>query len=267
MTVSFTPPLRGLILDMDGVLWRANQPIGSLEVIFERINNLGYHFILATNNATLSPQMYQEKLASFNVKVELDQVINSAMAVTFALCQKFPSGGPVYIIGETGLEKVLNHSGFYRQDDGNVLAVVAGLDRKITYQKLSHATLLIRAGIPFFGTNPDRTYPSPEGLTPGAGSILAAIQAATDVTPLIGGKPGRFMFDLALERLGTLPEETLSIGDRLDTDILGAQQVGCRTGLVLSGITTPAEASAWNPPPDLICDDLTALVSQLVPVM
>jgi 4-nitrophenyl phosphatase len=140
------------------------------------------------------------------------------------------------------------------------------LDRKITYQKLSHATLLIRSGVPFYGTNPDKTYPSPEGLTPGAGSILAAIQTATDVVPVIGGKPGRFMFDLALETLGTLPAETLSIGDRLDTDILGAQQAGCRTALVLSGITTSQEAAAWSPSPDIIVEDLSSLVNLLDPV-
>jgi 4-nitrophenyl phosphatase len=251
---------------MDGVLWRASQPIGSLDLVFERIRTLGYRTILATNNATLSPQMYLEKLAGFNVELELNQIINSAMAVVYALRQQYPSGGPVYIIGETGLEKVLNQSGFYQQDDGQVLAVVAGLDRKITYQKLSHAALLIRSGIPFYGTNPDRTYPSPEGLTPGAGAILAAIETATDTAPRIGGKPGHFMFDLALERLGLTPPEVLSIGDRLDTDILGAQQVGCRTGLVLSGITTPSEAAAWRPQPDFICDDLTSLVLQLPPV-
>lgn len=263
---SFDPPLRALILDMDGVLWRANEPIGSLEETFNRILSLGYKFVMATNNSAMSPQMYVEKLANFKVKVSPGQVINSAMSVTYALCERFPSGGPVYIVGEAGLEQVLNQSGFFQETSGSVLAVVAGLDRKITYQKLTRATLLIRSGVPFYGTNPDKTYPSPDGLIPGAGALLAAIETASGAAPIIGGKPGRFMFDLALERLGTTAAETLSIGDRLDTDVLGAQQAGIRTALVLSGITSLQEAQAWKPAPDWVCEDLPALAARLAPV-
>lgn len=263
---SFDPPLRALILDMDGVLWRANEPIGSLEETFNRILSLGYKFVMATNNSAMSPQMYVEKLANFKVKVSPGQVINSAMSVAYALCERFPSGGPVYIVGEAGLEQVLNQSGFFQETSGSVLAVVAGLDRKITYQKLTRATLLIRSGVPFYGTNPDKTYPSPDGLIPGAGALLAAIETASGAAPIIGGKPGRFMFDLALERLGTTAAETLSIGDRLDTDVLGAQQAGIRTALVLSGITSLQEAQAWKPAPDWVCEDLPALAARLAPV-
>ncbi len=112
----------------------------------------------------------------------------------------------------------------------------------MTYQKLSRATLHIRAGAPFYGTNPDKTFPTPQGLVPGAGSILAAIEAATDVKPIIIGKPQPAMMYMALEKLGTLPEETLVVGDRLETDIAAGQAAGCKTALVLSGVSTKQQA-------------------------
>jgi 4-nitrophenyl phosphatase len=140
--------------------------------------------------------------------------------------------------------------------------VVAGMDRKLTYDKLRRATLLIRAGAPFIGTNPDKTFPVPEGLIPGAGSILAALETATGVTPLIMGKPSPAMYEVALMRLGTSPAETLVIGDRLETDIEGAQKIGCRTGLVLSGVTTAVQARLWKPQPDIIAENLESIVKR-----
>jgi 4-nitrophenyl phosphatase len=101
-----------------------------------------------------------------------------------------------------------------------------GMDMQLTYEKLKIATLRIRAGADFIGTNGDRTFPVPEGLVPGNGSLLAAVQTATDVDPVMIGKPGKFMYDVALQRLGTTAQQTLMIGDRLETDILGALQAG-----------------------------------------
>ena len=110
----------------------------------------------------------------------------------------------------------------------------------------------IRSGVPFYATNPDRTFPTPEGFIPGAGAILAALEAATDVEPIIAGKPSPTLYEFALEKLGTQPEETLAVGDRLETDILGGQRAGLRTALVLSGVTTREEGLAWTPKIDLI---------------
>jgi len=260
MIQSFQPPIRGVILDLDGVLWRGSEPIGDLPRIFDRLRELQMQFILATNNATLSVEMYQEKLRLFGVAISVKQIINSAQALAFGLSQLYPQGGPVYMIGEAGLQIALSERGFVHSEDGQALAVVVGLDRGITYDKIRRASLLIRQGTPFWGTNPDRTFPAPEGLIPGAGSLLAAIETATDVAPVIAGKPSRPMFDLALERLGTSPLETLMIGDRLETDIEGAHQVGCRAALVLTGVTTLEQALRWNPPPDCIAPDLTTLL-------
>jgi 4-nitrophenyl phosphatase len=135
-----------------------------------------------------------------------------------------------------------------------------GIDRNITFQKAAEATLLVRRGIPFYVTNTDKTFPTPRGEIPGAGSWISIITTATDVQPIVAGKPFPFLMNLSLEKLGTKAEETLVVGDRLETDIAAGQAVGCPTALVLSGVSTKAQAEAWTPKIDLIAADLATLI-------
>jgi 4-nitrophenyl phosphatase len=253
---------KALILDMDGVLWRGEQPIGDLPVTFAEIKRRGLKVAMATNNSTLDADQYVEKLAGFGVQVERWQIINSSEATAIYLKHRFPNGGPVFAIGEDGLFNSLKKYGFYPGEE-NVLAVIVGMDRQLTYSKLNQANKLIRSGAAFIGTNADRTFPTPGGLAPGAGAILSALETASYVKPFVVGKPAPEMYRVALERLGTTPEQTLVVGDRLETDIAGAQELGCPTGLVLSGVTTQQQAWAWQPAPDLIAVDLTDLLHQL----
>jgi len=254
--------IRGIILDMDGVLWRGDEPLLDLPAFFHEAGELDLKVVLATNNATRSVSQYLEKLGRYGAQLEPQQIVNSSMSAAFYLAGKHHSGGPVYIVGEPGLHDTLAEKGFYHAEE-NVLAVVAGLDRHLSYPKLSKACQLIRAGAKFVGTNPDVTYPSPHGLTPGAGSILAFIEAGSGVKPLITGKPEAFMFNLAISRLGSDHQTTLAVGDRLDTDILGGQRAGCRTAAVLSGVSTAQEIAAWSPSPDLVLDNLASLLPQI----
>lgn len=253
--------LKAIILDMDGVLWLDKQPIGDLAAIFTRIADLGLKVVLATNNGTKNVKEYQEKLIGFGVFLEDWQIINSAMASGFFLQSRFPQGGKVYVVGSPSLKDTLQSYGFEIAEEGEpVQVVVAGLDRQISYDKLRNATIQIYHGALFIGTNPDRTFPSPEGLVPGAGSILAAIEAATYTTPVIVGKPSPLLYDLALERLGTNPQQTIAIGDRYDTDIIGGIHAGIKTALLLSGVEDASKSSRWVPAPDLIAQDLTELL-------
>ncbi len=254
--------LRALLLDMDGVLWRGDQPLGDLPRLFRHIETLGLNVALVTNNATRTPAQYVDKLKHFGVTFPEERIFGSAQAAVAALRQRFPNGAEVYLVGEEGLAQAVEQAGF-RLGADNAQAVVVALDRGLTYDKLRQATLLIRRGALFIGTNPDRTYPTPEGLVPGAGALLAAIEAATDTTPWVVGKPAPLLFQLAMERLGVQPEETLVVGDRLETDILGGQRAGCATALVLSGVTDEAQAKAASIQPDLIAPDLTHLLSWL----
>jgi 4-nitrophenyl phosphatase len=255
--------VRGLILDMDGVLWKDHEPIGNLPSIFERIKRLGLQVILATNNATKDVKDYLNKLQEFDVKLDSWQVINSSMAAVSFLKRSFPQPGPVYVVGMDGLKRTLSEAGFIHHEQGDVLAVVVGMDRTLTYDKLRRATLLIRTGVPFIGTNPDRSFPTPEGLAPGAGAILAAIQTASDIAPIICGKPEPELYQLALNRFNLPPQAVLAVGDRLETDILGGQNIGCRTAVVLSGVTTLHAVSSWQPSPDIIADNLASVISVL----
>jgi 4-nitrophenyl phosphatase len=254
-------PIKGLISDMDGVLWLDAQAIGDLPAIFAKISSLDLRITLATNNATRTPEQYLNKLAGFGVTLESHQIVNSALAVAHYLKNHYPSEG-VYIVGEQALCDVLGAAG-YPHDEIKPIAVIGSLDREISYEKLKQATRLIRAGLPFIGTNPDQTLPTPNGLVPGAGMILAALEAASGVKPLILGKPSPEMYKIALERMRLAPCETLVIGDRLETDIAGAQQIGCQSALVLSGVTTRAAADAWQPQPDWVVQDLQQLLHQI----
>jgi 4-nitrophenyl phosphatase len=255
--------IKSLIIDMDGVLWRDSSPIGNLSSIFRRIRERGWKFVFATNNGTKSPEQYMEKLAEFGVDVEPWQIVTSALGVAQMLKTRFPSGGQVYVIGEEGIKIALRDQGFESatiQKAGDSIAVVMGIDRGISFEKMSEAALLVRSGVPFYATNTDKSFPTPRGEVPGAGAWISVIVTATGVEPIIAGKPYPFLMEMALERLGTKKEETLVIGDRLETDIAAGQAVGCPTALVLSGVTTRERAEMWTPAPTLIADDLEAIV-------
>jgi len=255
------PNLKAIILDMDGVLWRDKEPIGDLPGLFRQIANLGLKVILATNNATRNVDEYLEKLSGYGVTLEPWQIITSAIACGIYLKEKYPSGGKLYIIGSPSLVTSLESHGFQSATEGeSALAVVAGLDRQISYAKLRNATIQIYKGALFLGTNPDRTFPTPEGLVPGAGSILAALESATYVKPVIAGKPSPLLYSIAMERLQTTPAETIAVGDRFDTDIVGGQRAGLKTAMLLSGVESSANSADWIPQPDMIAPDLTGLL-------
>ncbi len=256
--------IRALILDMDGVLWRANEPIGDLPAIFRQIETRGLKVVFATNNGTRTANMYVERLAGFGVQVEPWQVVTSAMAAAHLLAKRFPQGGSIFAIGESGVMDALRAEGFTPlpvDEAPAAQAVLAGIDRQITFEKMREATLLVRAGKPFYATNPDKTFPTPRGEIPGAGAWISVIVTASGIAPIYAGKPYPYILELALGRLGTQREETLVVGDRLETDIQGGQAVGCPTALVLSGVSTQAEAGDWAQPIEIIAPDLAALVA------
>ena len=259
MKNKFGTSIDAIILDMDGVLWRGNEPIGDLKSIFAEIDRIGWKVIFATNNATRTPQQYIDLLASYSVLAEIWQIVTSAAAVIYNLNKLFPTGAPIYIIGEQGLVDACSEQGFYHSNT-EAIAVVAGMDRNLTYEKLKIATLFLRKGLPFIGTNPDLTFPTPQGLVPGTGSLLAALTAASGVFPMIAGKPESTMYQIALDRLNVQASNVLVVGDRPETDIAGAQIIGCHTALVLSGVTNESQAHTWQPAPDIITVDLDSLV-------
>ena len=255
--------IKALILDMDGVIWRGDAPIGDLAGTFDRIQQRGLKFVFATNNGTKTPEEYQQKLADLGVRIETEQVVTSALGVSFMLAQKYPKGTKIFMIGEGGIRVALEEKGFEilsTESAREAQIFVMGIDRTINFMKVAEATLLVRAGIPFYTTNTDMTFPTPRGEIPGNGSWLSVITSATGVEPIVAGKPFPYLMELSLERLGTNKEETLIVGDRLETDIAAGQNVGCPTALVLSGVSSQTQADAWTPKIDMIAESLAELV-------
>lgn len=246
-----------LIIDMDGVLYRGDQPMPRLCEFFTFLRERPIPFILATNNSTRTPREYVEKLAGMGVTVFPDEILVSGQATARFLAREYPKGTRVHVFGMPALKQAMTEEGFILADE-DVQLVVASMDRAVTYEKLKRATLLIRGGARFIATNLDPTNPSEEGLLPGTGSMIAALATASETKPIAIGKPEPTMYQLAMEQMGACPQTTAAIGDRVDTDILGGKRAGLITICVLSGSSDRAEAEAVET--DLIFDDIAHLL-------
>ena len=257
--------IRALIIDMDGVLWHGEQPLPGLIEFFQTLRELQIPFILATNNARQTQDQYVTKLASMGVRVDPKEILTSAMATALYLAeQNNPAQTRVFVIGESGATEPLLERGFTLTDINDVNngekkgadIVVCGLDKTLTWNKLATATSYIRAGAQFIGTNGDVTLPTEHGFAPGNGAILAALQAATGVAPTIIGKPEPIMYQQAIAQLGVNSADTVAIGDRLDTDILGAVRAGIRSLMVLTGVSTEEDVKSIDYEPTWIMPDI-----------
>jgi len=253
--------IHSVVMDMDGVLWLGDTPLPGFAAFFEHIRAKNLPFVLATNNSSKAPADYIAKLERLGVTgIAESQILTSGTTAISYLKTNYPAGSPMHVLGGDGLRGLITNAGFTLTDHG-AQAVVVGLDPQLTYEKLRRAALLIRAGANFIATNTDATIPSPDGLAPGAGSIVAALKTATDCIPTEMGKPHAPMFQAALHLLNTPAQNTLMIGDRLNTDIAGAQNVGLRTALVLTGVATQADLTTSPIQPDAVYADLPALIA------
>jgi len=250
--------LKHVVIDMDGVLYRGTERLPGTAEFLAFLRQRQIDFMLATNNATRTPQQFVEKLAGMGIAVEPDEILTSSLSTASYLADIAPRGTRVFVVGQEGLRTALHQAGFELVEE-EAEFVVAGMDFEICYPRLADATLQIRAGARFIGTNPDRTFPSERGILPGAGSLLAFLEAATGVSPTIVGKPEKAMMDQAMGQLGATPSTAAVLGDRLETDILAGQRAGMTTLLVLTGITTRQMLDESEIRPDLVFDDVVHL--------
>ncbi|ASF44653.1 HAD-IIA family hydrolase [Methylovulum psychrotolerans] len=266
--------IRALIIDMDGVLWHGDQAIPGLTDFFQTLRAQNLRFILATNNASLTPPQYVNKLAKMGVTVTENEILTSGMATALYLSQhEDPATTRVFVLGEAGASEPLRQCGFtltglYQLNSAKTPGegadiVVCGKDQTLSWDKLATASLNIRAGAKFIGTNADTTLPTEYGITHGNGAILAALQAATGVSPTIIGKPEPIIYQQAMALLGTDPAETVAIGDRLETDILGAVRTGIRSLMVLTGVSTQADLETSDYGPTWVMADIRAVTEAL----
>lgn len=256
--------IKTLLIDGDGVLWRLNEPMPGLSRFFDVLDQRGINWALLTNNSTRTLANYVDKLRGFRIQATSEQIFSSASVTASTLQKRYPPGTAFYVIGAEGLKQTLTDAGFAIHDGEKrpetvVAGVVVGMDVDLTYRKLATATLLIRSGVSFVATNPDRTFPAPQGILPGAGSIVALLVASTDAEPEVIGKPEPAIFQAAMEHFSTTPETTAMLGDRMETDILGAHRLGIGTILVLSGVTRRDDLGGMDYQPDLVVDDIITL--------
>lgn len=250
--------LRALVIDADGVLWRGRQPLPGVPEFFDFLHTRQIPYIIATNNSARPEADVVERLARVGVSIEESRVLTSSQATALMLPRLVPHARRGLVIGSEWLTTVLARAG-YQIVEHDADVVVVGIDWNLTYEKLKRATREIRRGARFIGTNADPTYPAEDGIVPGTGAIIAALQAASETAPILIGKPERTMFDLAVEKMGVAPECTATLGDRLETDIEGGHRAGLKSILVLTGITTRAMLAQSSIKPTWVFDDLSAL--------
>jgi len=247
----------GFLFDLDGVLYRGAEPIeGALEAV-RAVRAAQRAVVFMTNNATRTPDEVAAFLRELGFEASPAETVTSATATAAMLSER--AGAGAFVIGERGLREALTSAGIELLDGDPEHAdlVVVGLDRQLTYAKLKRAVLLVRRGADLVASNPDRTFPQTDGLWPGAGSLLAAVQAATDATPTIVGKPHPPLFESAREHAAA--RKPFVVGDRLDTDIAGANRLGWDSLLVLTGVTTRDDLAAASEKPTYVASDLRFL--------
>ncbi len=253
--------IRAFIADMDGVLWRDQDLIAGTLDFFNALAARQIPYVFATNNSSRTLAYYMEKMSRLGIPARPNQIITSAVATAEYLARQYPQGTPVFVVGGDGASGALADCGFelVTSFEQTAALVVVGLDRGFSYEKLHQAVYHVRQGAVLIGTNSDKTFPIPNGLAPGAGTMIAAIEAGADAKAEIIGKPALPMFQIATANLGIPPAETLMIGDRLETDIWGGNAAGMKTALVLSGVATEADIIKSKIKPDVVFADLAAL--------
>jgi HAD superfamily hydrolase (TIGR01457 family) len=261
--VTLTARYDALLFDLDGVLYRGEEPVAHAVETMSALRSAGTTMVFLTNNSSRTPEQVAAKLAGIGIAAEPDEVETSALATAELLAER--GGGTAFVVGQEGIRRALADAGI-RVVDGEpdrVDHVVVGVDVEATYAKLRTACVLVEGGAHLIATNPDRSFPVPGALWPGAGALLAVVTETTGANAEIVGKPFAPLFEAARRRAGaTTP---LVIGDRLDTDIAGAEAIGWDSLLVLTGVSTREELEGSSVRPTFVAEDLRLLVSRDVP--
>lgn len=237
---------KGYMIDLDGTIYRGNERIPEAKRFVERLQAAKIPFLFLTNNTTRTPEMVVDFLASkHDIFVKPEQVYTPSLATASYLLRQNGGdlrGKSVYIIGELGLKKAILSTGI-KLDETNPDYVVVGLDYDVTYHKFELATLAIKRGGMFIGTNEDTNLPNERGLVPGAGSVIALVERSTQQKAFYIGKPRRPIMDAALARMGLDPSEALMVGDNYNTDIKAGINSGIDQLLVYTGVSTPEQVA------------------------
>jgi HAD superfamily hydrolase (TIGR01457 family) len=254
-----------LLLDLDGVLYRGDQTVAGAPGTLAALREAGHRIAFVTNNSARTPEEVAAKLRSHGFGADAEEVVTSALATADLLAAR--GGGAAFVVGERGIRDALSKAGLRVLDGEPAQAefVVVGWDRKVDYEKLRTACLLVQRGALLVATNADASFPAPDGFWPGAGAILSVITMTTGVRAEVIGKPNPHLYRSALQRTGG--RHPLVVGDRLETDIVGAAALGWDSLLVLSGVTDETTLDAASVRPTYVASDVSALLGDPPPRM
>ena len=257
-----------LLVDLDGVVQLGREPVPGAAAALDTARERGLRLTFVTNNAARTPAQVASALVSLGVQATDDEVLTSSTATAAVLADRLPPGSRVLVVGGDGLREPLRAVGLtpVESAEDEPVAVVQGWSPDLTWALLAEGAVAVRRGCAWVATNRDATLPSPRGALPGNGAMVAAIAMATGVEPEVIGKPGRSLFDAAVRRTGA--QRALVIGDRLDTDIAGANAAGLASLLVLTGVSGPDDLVAASPAqrPTYVGRDLSALSGPAVAI-
>jgi NagD protein len=227
---------KGFICDMDGVIYHGNKLLPGVKEFIDWLNRENKKYLFLTNSSERTPKELQDKLSRMGIDVDENVFYTSALATSYFLSNQIP-GGTAYVIGDAGLINALYKAG-YTMNNIDPDYVVIGESRTYSYEKIEHAINLVLRGARLIGTNPDLTGPVENGIVPATKALMAPIELSTGKKAYYLGKPNPLMMRIALKKLGIPREDTVIIGDRMDTDIIAGIESEIDTLLVLSGIST-----------------------------
>lgn len=261
-------PPKAVLLDLDGTLYRGETPIEGAAALVESLEDAGIACWYVTNNSTRTPQQVAAHLRELGIPADAERVVTSASAAADYARRQHP-GASAFVIGEHGLRSALAEAGVAMPDADALAAgapidlVVQGLDRGIDFERLTAALRYLLAGADYLLTNPDRRLPVAGGFVPGAGSLAALLETASDVEPVVIGKPSGIMMRYALDLAGVDAADAWVVGDNPFTDLAAGLAAGCPTVLVLTGICGPDDwrgrCEAADALPDAVCADPAAV--------
>ena len=249
---------KNYISDMDGVLVKGHTIIPGADEFIDRLKAKKAKFLVLTNNSLYTPRDLAHSLKSIGMDIDEDYIFTSAIATAQFLHSQRPNG-TAFVIGEIGLTTAIHEIG-YIITDNHPDYVVLGETNAYNQDQITKAIRLISRGSRFIATNPDTSGPTEEGIVPGCGAMASLIESATEISPLFIGKPNPLMMRSALNYLGVHSENTVMIGDRMDTDIITGVQSGMETILVLSGITKIEDVTKYPYLPARIVESVADII-------
>lgn len=259
----------GLIIDLDGTMYQGKQMIPYADRFIQTLRERDIRFLFLTNNSSRPPEQVADHLGEMGIPATKEEIYTAAIAAARYI-KRQKNDAIVYVVGEGGLVQAIREEGLRIVEDESTEQpdfVVQGIDRQFTYDRMARAVQFIRDGAAYVQTNPDLLLPTDGGFIPGAGSIGAAIQAASGAVPVVIGKPSTIIMNDAISILGLPAERIWVVGDNVSTDIKAGVMAGCRTALPLTGLTTRDNLEEMleraGVTPDLTGDDLASLLDDI----